>query len=217
MRKIGENIRFYRNLRGLTQTALARKVQVAPAYISQIEANQRVPSLKVTRRIGNVLGIEVSVLVREADPRVQEGRLSESEKLDLLRTLIMSIEGESRAGLEAGETRSAETRACVVTELHCNPSFSLILREFSASSQFGREIAELDVECHVILGGHVRVLGADSEAELNKGDCRSLSRDGTERLQAARGARVVSVYSPSLTLESLQASVAAEEAASHAV
>ena len=60
MRKIGENIRFYRNLRGLTQTALARKVQVAPAFISQIEANQRVPSLKVTRRIGNVLGIDTT-------------------------------------------------------------------------------------------------------------------------------------------------------------
>ncbi len=54
MKKIGENIRFYRNLRGLTQTALARQVEVAPAYISQIEANQRVPSLKVTRRIASV-------------------------------------------------------------------------------------------------------------------------------------------------------------------
>ena len=118
MRKIGENIRFYRNLRGLTQTALARKVQVAPAYISQIEANQRVPSLKVTRRIGNVLGIEMSVLVREADPRLQDGRLSDSEKLDLLRTLIMAIEGESRfQGEDASETASVESRDFVATEL----------------------------------------------------------------------------------------------------
>ena len=95
MRKIGENIRFYRNLRGLTQTALARKVQVAPAYISQIEANQRVPSLKVTRRIGNVLGIEMSVLVREADPRLHEGRLSDSEKLDLLQSSYAGTRDEA--------------------------------------------------------------------------------------------------------------------------
>ena len=107
MRRIGENIRFYRNLRSLTQTALARKVQVAPAYISQIEANQGVPSLKVTRRIANVLGIEMSVLVREADPRAQEGRLSDSEKLDLLRTLIMAIEGESRT--ESGDVAEVST------------------------------------------------------------------------------------------------------------
>ena len=117
MKKIGENIRFYRNLRGLTQTALARKVQVAPAYISQIEANQRVPSLKVTRRIANVLGIEMSVLVREADSRSPEGRLSDSEKLDLLRTLIMAIEGESRGVTSAeAETHVAEGRDVKTTQ-----------------------------------------------------------------------------------------------------
>jgi transcriptional regulator with XRE-family HTH domain len=129
MRRIGENIRFYRNLRSLTQTALARKVQVAPAYISQIEANQRVPSLKVTRRIANVLGIEMSVLVREADPRAHEGRLSDSEKLDLLRTLIMAIEGESRSPGDETTVRTVEGREFVATELYSEPEYSVVLRE----------------------------------------------------------------------------------------
>jgi transcriptional regulator with XRE-family HTH domain len=67
-------------------------VQVAPAYISQIEANQRVPSLKVTRRIADVLDLDMSILVRETDPRVAQGRLSDSDKLDILRKLMLSIE-----------------------------------------------------------------------------------------------------------------------------
>jgi transcriptional regulator with XRE-family HTH domain len=206
MKKIGENIRFYRNLRGLTQTALARKVQVAPAYISQIEANQRVPSLKVTRRIAAVLGIDMSVLVREADARVQEGRLSDSEKLDLLRTLIMAIEGESRdtppAGAEA-EARVAEGREVVATEVYSEPAFCLVLRDFSGPASFGRESAETDVECHVVLEGRVRILDEPPGPDLSAGECRSLSRPGTDRLAGTRGARVVSAYAPRVPVEAL--------------
>lgn len=204
MKKIGENIRFYRNLRGLTQTALARKVQVAPAYISQIEANQRVPSLKVTRRIANVLGIDMSVLVREADSRAQEGRLSDSEKLDLLRTLIMAIEGESRdvASPEA-ETRAVEGRDVVAREVYSEPAFCLVLREFSGPVTFGRESTETDVECHIVLDGRVRVVDQAPGDELTAGACRSLSGPGEDRLSGLRGARVVSAYAPRVALTTL--------------
>ncbi len=213
MRKIGENIRFYRNLRSLTQTALARKVDVAPAYISQIEANQRVPSLKVTRRVAAVLGIEMSVLVRDQDPRVHEGRLSDSEKLDLLRTLIMAIEGESREGDEPmPDSRSVETRECVLTEVYEEPSFSVILREFNATGPFGREIGELDVECHVVLSGRIRGLGPGESGDLEQGACRSLTGEGADRLSGTRGARVLSLYSPRVALESLVGDEAAVEA-----
>jgi transcriptional regulator with XRE-family HTH domain len=204
MRKIGENIRFYRNLRSLTQTALARKVQVAPAYISQIEANQRVPSLKVTRRIANVLGIEMSVLVREADPRAQEGRLSDSEKLDLLRTLIMAIEGESRTESEgSGETASVESRGFVATEIHSEPAYCVVLREFTGSVGFGRESDESAVECHVVLEGKVRMLDPSPGRTLEVGASVSLTGDGDEHLSSTRGARVVSIYAPRVTLPTL--------------
>ncbi|MFN8177039.1 MAG: helix-turn-helix transcriptional regulator [bacterium] len=201
MKKIGENIRFYRNLRGLTQTALARKVQVAPAYISQIEANQRVPSLKVTRRIASVLGIDMSVLVREADARSQEGRLSDSEKLDLLRTLIVAIEGESRTPPpEEAEVRVAEGHDVVAREVYSEPAFCLVLREFSGVATFGRESAETDVECHVVLEGCVHVIDRTPAPDLAAGDCRSLSHPGADRLAGTRGARVVSAYAPRVSL-----------------
>jgi transcriptional regulator with XRE-family HTH domain len=203
MRKIGENIRFYRNLRQLTQTALARKVQVAPAYISQIEANQRVPSLKVTRRIANVLGIEMSVLVREADPRAQEGRLSDSEKLDLLRTLIMAIEGESRADEAGGDVvRTAECREFVVTEIHSEPAYCVVLREFTSSGTFGGEAEEGTVECHVVLEGRIRSPQAGGGRELEAGAAVTPSGPD-DRCAGTRGARVLSVYAPRVPLASL--------------
>ena len=212
MRKIGENIRFYRNLRSLTQTALARKVQVAPAYISQIEANQRVPSLKVTRRIATVLGIEMSVLVREADPRAHEGRLSDSEKLDLLRTLIMAIEGESRTPDKDAGVRAVEAREFVATELYSEPAYSVVLREFTSSGTFGREVSDSDVECHVVLEGKVRAVGTTSGSELPVGECRSLRGPGGERLAASRGARVLSVYSPRIAMKVLSSAAESFEA-----
>jgi transcriptional regulator with XRE-family HTH domain len=203
MRKIGENIRFYRNLRQLTQTALARKVQVAPAYISQIEANQRVPSLKVTRRIATVLGIEMSVLVREADPRAQEGRLSDSEKLDLLRTLIMAIEGESRTEVSPGpEARTAESRECVFTEIHSEPAFCVVLREFTSGGAFGGEAEDGAVECHVVLEGRIRVTEAGAAREVSTGGAVTPSASG-DRCTGTRGARVLSLYAPRVPLAAL--------------
>ncbi len=209
MKKIGENIRFYRNLRGLTQTALARRVQVAPAYISQIEANQRVPSLKVTGRIAGVLGIDMSILVREADARTQEGRLSVSEKLDLLRTLMVAIEGETdhSDSAAAPEPRVAEGPGFVARELYSEPAFCVLLREFSAETVFGREVPEAELECHVILEGRARVVNG-SGAELPAGACRSLSHPGQERLAAPPGTRVISAYGPRVPLGSLARSKA---------
>ena len=102
----------------------------------------------------------------------------------------------------------------MATELHSDPSVTMVLREFSSSGTFGREIEEMDVECHVLLGGTARVSGGADPRELSTGDCVSLSGEGTDRIQAARGARVLSVYSPSITLDAMVRAAAGEEAVS---
>ncbi len=198
MRRIGENVRFYRNLRGLTQTALARKVQVAPAYISQIEANQRVPSLKVTRRIAEVLDLDLSVLVRETDPRVAQGRLTSSEKLDLLRTLMMSI--ESAGEREEDAPRSIRGPELDTTELYSEPAYSVLAREFFRDALFGRESADVSVECHVILEGKVWHVPSNRMEEPVSGPSVALDPSSSARLRAEAGARVLSVYAPRIEL-----------------
>lgn len=198
MQRFGENIRFYRNLRGLTQTALARKVMVAPAYISQIEANQRVPSLKVTRRIAEILEIDLSVLLRESDPSRSEGRLSDSEKLDLLRSLMLSIEADRKD--DAPEPRVVQREDLVAMELHSEPAYCVFVRDFSESRVFGRESREVLLECHVILEGRAWVVNERSDRELLEGSCVSLSSPGEERLRSEHGTRVLSVYGPRIEL-----------------
>ena len=200
MKRIGENVRFYRNLRGLTQTALARQVHVAPAYISQIEANQRVPSLKVTRRIADVLGIDMSVLVRETDPRAAEGQLSDSEKLDLLRTLMLAIERSGQAKKEEERSRTAQGDGWTGTQLHGEPAYSVWLRDFERPAVFGRESSEATAECHLVLEGEVEILDRFRPALLSSGKCYA-AQDSEARLQAGSGARVLSIYAPRVLLQ----------------
>jgi hypothetical protein len=110
------------------------------------------------------------------------------------------------------ETRSLEGRDFVATELHSEPSFSVVLREFSATGVFGREFEELDVECHVVLGGRVRVLDPAPTGELSTGQCLAIKPEGSERLLGGRGARVLSVYSPRVTLDVLVKMAETEDA-----
>ena len=62
----GENaIKVYREWRGLTQEALARKVDSAKAYISQIETGAKPGGRAILRKIAVALGVPVSVLTED--------------------------------------------------------------------------------------------------------------------------------------------------------
>lgn len=94
MQPIGRNIRALRQLLGVTQTKLAAKVGVAPAYISQIESMSRMPSVRVTHRIAEALGTTVGTLLGETADSTLEGRLSKVEQLHLLKRLVLELEAE---------------------------------------------------------------------------------------------------------------------------
>lgn len=94
MHSIGKNIRSLRQLQGVTQTKLAERVGVAPAYISQIESTIRVPSVRVTHRIAEALGTTVGTLLGEPTESGIEGRLSKVEQLHLLKRLVVELEAE---------------------------------------------------------------------------------------------------------------------------
>ena len=62
----GENaIKVYREWRGLTQEALARKVDSAKAYISQIETGAKPGGRAILRKIAAALGVPVSALTED--------------------------------------------------------------------------------------------------------------------------------------------------------
>lgn len=56
---IGNRIRYYRNLNGLTQAKLAEAVGVETSTLAHIEIGKNLPAISRLPRIAEVLGIEV--------------------------------------------------------------------------------------------------------------------------------------------------------------
>jgi len=64
---IGERVRLEREKQGLTGVALADKVGVTPAMVSQIENDQAEPSLDTLESVANVLGVSVCYFLLEQE------------------------------------------------------------------------------------------------------------------------------------------------------
>ena len=82
---VGKNIKVHRQLLEMTQTELAKRVGVAPAYISQIESQLRRPSLKVLERIATELRVSTPALL--ANP----GDMTKTQKINALRAILMDL------------------------------------------------------------------------------------------------------------------------------
>jgi hypothetical protein len=62
--KQGENpIRYWRQLRGLSQTALANLAQISVPYLSQLEHNLRVGSKAVLKRLAAALNVNIEQII----------------------------------------------------------------------------------------------------------------------------------------------------------
>ena len=88
---VGERLRDARRTAGLSQRDLAAAGCTA-AYISRIEAGDRIPSLQLLRRLGELLGVSADFLATGAD------RIEESSELV-----------HAEAALRFGETEEAES------------------------------------------------------------------------------------------------------------
>ena len=62
---LGEGIRKYRKLAGLTQEKLAERIDINPVYMGQIERGYRVPTVDVLLRIARALKVHLRDIVSE--------------------------------------------------------------------------------------------------------------------------------------------------------
>ncbi len=60
--RVGKNVRYWRNKRGLSQEELADRAHLHPTYVSGIETGYRNPTIKVVGRIADALDIEPAKL-----------------------------------------------------------------------------------------------------------------------------------------------------------
>ena len=62
---LGEGIRKYRRIEGLTQEKLAEKVDLNPVYMGQIERGYKIPTVDVLLRIAKALKVRLRDIVNE--------------------------------------------------------------------------------------------------------------------------------------------------------
>lgn len=55
---LGENVRHYRKLKGMTQEQLALEAEMERSYVSDLERGTRNPSVRALGRLAQALGIE---------------------------------------------------------------------------------------------------------------------------------------------------------------
>ena len=60
---LGDNVRRYRKLRGLTQEQLALDAEMERSYVSDLERGTRNPSVRAVGRLAEALGIEPYLLL----------------------------------------------------------------------------------------------------------------------------------------------------------
>lgn len=72
MKKIfmGMRLRVLREERGITQTALAKMLDISPSYLNQIERNQRPLTVPVLLRLNEVLGLDVQLFAEGDEARL---------------------------------------------------------------------------------------------------------------------------------------------------
>lgn len=73
---IGNSIRLCRNQRGMKQKELAEKASITTSYLSQIETDQRDPTLSMLKKISMGLGVPLVILL------FLSGDLDEIQALD---------------------------------------------------------------------------------------------------------------------------------------
>ncbi|MBW3097521.1 helix-turn-helix domain-containing protein [Pseudohoeflea coraliihabitans] len=66
-KKFGQNVRYWRKKRGLSQEELADRAQLHATYVSGIETGYRNPTVKIIGRIADALDIEPSLLFEDPE------------------------------------------------------------------------------------------------------------------------------------------------------
>jgi transcriptional regulator with XRE-family HTH domain len=83
-------MREVRRMYGLTQNALARRMNVPRIYISKIEMSRVVPAITTLDRIARALGIEVQHLL--CDTRIHPCELAAISQDPFLREIALLVE-----------------------------------------------------------------------------------------------------------------------------
>jgi len=67
--EFGAALRRIRNDKGMTQDALAEKLEINSPYISRLESGQKHPSLEMIWKLAKAMGIKASDIIKAVEDR----------------------------------------------------------------------------------------------------------------------------------------------------
>jgi len=79
---IGENVKFWRNIRGLKQEFIGKKLGLNRSYISKIENGEANPTLDYLHKLADILQVEIEDLITHQPHRDLVLQLFEDKTLD---------------------------------------------------------------------------------------------------------------------------------------
>ena len=68
LRQLGRRIKEVRKARGMTQEALAERIEMSPQYLSRIEGGSQSPSVEMLTKLADSLEVEVWEIFDFGDP-----------------------------------------------------------------------------------------------------------------------------------------------------
>jgi transcriptional regulator with XRE-family HTH domain len=186
---VGQRLRSERERRGLSLRELARRLEISPSALSQIETGRSRPSVGTLYAIVSELDLSLDELFGAQRPATSASRAAEAEEGGA--TLVQRRDTRKGIDLESGVrwerlTPTAEQDA----------DFLYVVYEVGgASSREGTHMRHMGREYGVVLSGRLRVtIGFDEEHELGPGDSIAFESSRPHRLENAGDEPVEAIW-----------------------
>jgi transcriptional regulator with XRE-family HTH domain len=186
---VGQRLRSERERRGLSLRELARRLEISPSALSQIETGRSRPSVGTLYAIVSELDLSLDELFGAQRPATSASRAAEAEEGGA--TLVQRRDTRKGIDLESGVrwerlTPTAEPDA----------DFLYVVYEVGgASSREGTHMRHMGREYGVVLSGRLRVtIGFDEEHELGPGDSIAFESSRPHRLENAGDEPVEAIW-----------------------
>lgn len=187
---VGQRLRSERERRGLSLRELARRLEISPSALSQIETGRSRPSVGTLYAIVSELDMSLDELFGSQRSGPAATRASDAHE-EAGATLVQRRDARKGIDLESGVrwerlTPTAEPDA----------DFLYVVYEVGgASSREGTHMRHMGREYGLVLSGRLRVtIGFDEEHELGPGDSIAFESSRPHRLENAGSEPVEAIW-----------------------
>ncbi len=187
---VGQRLRSERERHGVSLRELARRLEISPSALSQIETGRSRPSVGTLYAIVSELDMSLDELFGSQRTSASAARAAVSAE-EASATLVQRHDTRKGIELESGVrwerlTPTAEQDA----------DFLYVVYEVGgASSSGGTHMRHMGREYGLVLSGHLRVIiGFDEEHELGPGDSIAFESSRPHRLENAGSEPVEAIW-----------------------